>query len=92
MIDFESELAWARVQMPLLKAATARLPDLTGVRLACSMHLDIKMVPLVEGLLHAGASVFLTTCNSMTVRNPVVEHLVLRGAQAQTSHGMSDAA
>jgi len=92
MIDFERELAWTRLQMPLLAAALERLPDLVGVRLACSMHLDIKMVPLVEGVLRAGANVFLTTCNAMTVRDPVVEHLASRGATAQAAHGMSETA
>ncbi|MDM7320075.1 hypothetical protein QUH24_28945, partial [Klebsiella pneumoniae] len=41
----------------------AALPDLSGVRLACCMHLDMKMIPLVQGILDKGAQVFLTTCN-----------------------------
>ena len=55
------ELAWVRLHMPRLGRALADLPDLRGVRLACSFHLEIKMVPLVEGLLQRGAELFLTT-------------------------------
>ncbi|MFW5688394.1 MAG: adenosylhomocysteinase [Spirochaetota bacterium] len=88
MIEFERELAWTRMQMPLLERALATLGDLSKVRLACSMHLDIKMVPLVEGLLDRGARVFLTTCNPRTVRDRVVEHLEDRGATAKAWLGM----
>ena len=56
---FEQELAWARAQMPRLQRALADLPALTGVRLACSIHLDLKIVPLVEDLLARGAQLFL---------------------------------
>lgn len=91
MIDFMSELEWTRLQMPLMRRALVTLPDLTGVRMACSMHLDIKMVPLVEGLLERGAAVFLTTCNPLTVRDAVVERLVEQGAEADARHAMSPA-
>ncbi|VEB00367.1 adenosylhomocysteinase [Klebsiella pneumoniae] len=35
---------------------SAALPDLSGVRLACCMHLDMKMIPLVQGILDKGRS------------------------------------
>ncbi len=92
MTDFEQELAWVRRQMPRVARELGRLPDVGKMRLACSMHLDIKMVPLVEGLLARGAAVFLTTCNATTVRNDVVAHLVAQGAQAQAWHNMDAAA
>lgn len=79
---FTQELAWARRQMPRLHRAMAQWPDLQGVRLACSTHLDLKMIPLVEGLLARGAQVFLTTCNPSTVQDAVVAHLAGRGAAA----------
>lgn len=90
MTDFNRELEWTRLQMPLLRRALVTLPDLSGVRLACSMHLDIKMVPFVEGLIERGAEIFLTTCNSLTVRDAVVERLVERGAEADARRGMSE--
>lgn len=78
--------------MPRTQRALAALPDLSGMRLACSMHLDIKMAPLVEGLLARGAAVFLTTCNPTTVRDDVVAHLVAQGAEANAWRDMPAAA
>jgi len=78
--------------MPLLKQALDGLPPLEGMRLACSMHLDIKMAPFVEGVLGKGAKVFLTTCNAHTVRDEVVSYLIERGASARAQNGMDHAA
>lgn len=89
--DFDRELAWAMRHMPRTRAAVAALPDLQGVRLACNMHLDLKMVPLVAGLLEKGAEIYLTTCNPTTVQDDVVAWLTQRGAQAHAWRGMSDA-
>lgn len=83
------ELAWIRLHMPRLGRAVSDLPDLRGVRLACSFHLEIKMVPLIEGLLERGAELFLTTCNPSTVRDDTVELMRGRGAEAIAAHGMS---
>jgi adenosylhomocysteinase len=76
--------------MPLVRRAIDLLPDLGGVRLACSMHLDIKMAPFVEGVLEQGAAVYLTTCNPETVRDDVVAYLRERGAEGQPRLGISD--
>ncbi|MGP1205501.1 MULTISPECIES: adenosylhomocysteinase [unclassified Serratia (in: enterobacteria)] len=87
--DFESELSWATRHMPRTRAAVAALPELHGVRLACNMHLDLKMAPLVAGLLDKGAAIFLTTCNPTTVQDDVVAWLERRGAQAYAWRDMS---
>ena len=76
--------------MPLLAEQTARLPDLSQVRIACSMHLDIKMAPFVTGLLDRGAAVFVTSCNATTVRDDVVQHLAKRGADTHAWHNMPE--
>jgi adenosylhomocysteinase len=89
--DFESELDWAMRHMPRTRAAVAALPDLSGVRLACNMHLDLKMAPLVAGLLDKGAAIYLTTCNPTTVQDDVVAWLERRGAEAYAWRDMSDA-
>jgi adenosylhomocysteinase len=89
-IDFDRELAWTKRHMPYLERALDALPDLGGMRLACSIHLDIKMAPWVEGLLERGASVYLTTCNPNTVRDSVVQHLGERGAVTNAWNGMSE--
>jgi adenosylhomocysteinase len=90
--SIDSQLRWIRARMPLTAAAVARLPDLRGVRLACSMHLEEKMAPAVDGLLGRGAQVFLTTCNPSTVRDDFVAWCVARGARAQAARGMSESA
>ena len=76
--------------MPRVARAVKRLPDLSGVRIAFSMHLDPKMIPLVEGVMRQGAEVFLTTCNRDTVRDEVVAHLSGQGAEAHAARGMSE--
>ncbi len=76
------ELTWARRHLPRLHRAMARWPAMTGVRLACSIHLDLKMIPLLEGLLARGAQLFLTTCNPGTVQDAVVAYLTAQGATA----------
>lgn len=89
--DFESELNWAMRHMPRTRAAVAALPDLSGVRLACNMHLDLKMAPLVAGLLDKGAAIYLTTCNPTTVQDDVVAWLERHGAEAYAWRDMSEA-
>ncbi len=88
-VSFEKELDWVSTQMPLVRQAITGLPDLTGKRIAFSIHLDIKIVPLLEGLLKRGAQIFLTTCSSSTVRNQVVEYLDSCGAETEAWHEMS---
>ena len=90
-ISLAKEVAWASQNMPRTLRQVAALPDLSGVRLACCMHLDMKMIPLVQGILDKGAQVFLTTCNPTTVQDDVVAWLVERGAQACAWRDMSDA-
>ena len=77
--------------MPRTRAAVSSLPDLKGVKLACNMHLDLKMAPLVEGLLSRGCEVFLTTCNPTTVQDDVIAHLVDKGAVAHAWRNMTNA-
>lgn len=89
--DFDGELSWAMRHMPRTRAAVAALPDLHGVRLACNMHLDLKMAPLVAGLLGKGAAIYLTTCNPTTVQDDVVAWLERHGAEAYAWRDMSDA-
>lgn len=87
--NFSAELNWATLHMTRTRAAVEALPDLSHVRLACNMHLDLKMAPLVKGLLDKGAQIFLTTCNPTTVQDDVVEYLVQNGARAHAWRNMS---
>ncbi len=89
MDDIERSVSWVRRNMPLTEEQIARLSSLDGVRLACSVHLEIKTLPFLEAFLSRGGKVFLTTCNTQTVRDDVVGHLVSHGAQAHAWHGMT---
>jgi len=86
--SFEQQIAWTREHMPRSARALERLPDLSGVRLACSMHLDLKMVPLADGLLAKGAELFITTCNPTTVRDQVAAVMRERGARVEAWRDM----
>ncbi|NBC30594.1 MAG: adenosylhomocysteinase, partial [Spirochaetes bacterium] len=70
--SFLRDIDWIHRHMPLTRRAVSALPDLTGVRLACNMHLDPKMHPFIHGLMEGGAAVHLTTCNTGTVSDPLV--------------------
>jgi len=87
----DQNLSWIRRHMPLTRAQCDALPRLDGVRLACSIHLEPKGVVALESILQHGAAVFLTTCNSSTVRDEVVEWLAARGAVCPAWKGMSAA-
>lgn len=88
--DFLTWLDWTKRNMPLTHDTGTALPSFDGVRLACSVHLDIKMIPAFEALLVRGAKLFLTTCNPTTVRDDVVKHLQDLGADTYAWRGMSD--
>ena len=57
---FERDLAWIRRHMPLTQTQRTSLPPVDGVRLACSIHLEPKMTPVIETVLERGGAVFLT--------------------------------
>ncbi len=75
--------------MPRTRRELVRLPDLSGMRLACSIHLDSKMLPFLFGLAEAGCSLFVTTCNPRTVRNNVVRTLRETGIEVNARKDMS---
>jgi adenosylhomocysteinase len=89
--DLQTRLQWAKRNMLLTEQEIRLLPPLEGVRLACSIHLEPKVAPSLEGLLGRGALLFLTTCNPSTVRDEVVDWLKSRGAEAHARRGMTDA-
>lgn len=91
MTDFDDRLRWTRAHMSVTRALGQALPDLAGVRLACSMHLEIKMIPAIEALLARGAAVLLTTCNPTTVCDETIARCKAAGAEAHAWRGMSDA-
>jgi adenosylhomocysteinase len=87
-VSFEQQLAWTKQHMIRSLQALAHLPNLDGVRLSCSLHLDIKILPFVEGLLSKGAELFIVTCNPTTVRDQVADAMRQKGAQVEAWHDM----
>ncbi len=88
-LNFKSNLEWVRTQMPRVKKALVNLPDISGAKIACSLHLEMKMVPAFEALVERGASLYLTTCNPHTVKDDVVEHLS-KQAKVNAWNGMDE--
>lgn len=86
----ERAVEWIRRNMPLTRTACSRLPDLRGIRLACSIHIDDKMIPAFEGLRAKNCGLFITTCNVQTVRSSTVDALRDMGAIVEASSEMSD--
>ncbi|MGE0491720.1 MAG: NAD(P)-dependent oxidoreductase [Vulcanimicrobiota bacterium] len=72
---FEQRLQWCRQHFQRARRALERLPDLDGVRLAFSVHLDLKMVPFFEALAVQGAELYLTSCNPVTSDPESLIHL-----------------
>ncbi len=89
--SFDARLAWTREHMVVTAKTIELLPDMRSVRLACSMHLEIKMVPAVLGFLARGAEVLLTTCNPSTVNDETVGYCKTHGAKAHAFAGMTAA-
>ncbi|WP_432452047.1 adenosylhomocysteinase [Agarivorans sp. QJM3NY_29] len=89
---FLQQLNWVCGQMPRTERVLNEFSSLPPVKIAICTHLDIKMVPVFEGLLNAGCQLFITTCDPNTVRDEVVVYLVSKGAEAEAWKGMSQQA
>ncbi|MFF7282269.1 NAD(P)-dependent oxidoreductase [Streptomyces griseorubiginosus] len=61
--------------MWLTAATAAQLPDLTGMRLAAAVHLDIKAAVFLEAFAEAGAEVAVTPVNPVTTRADVAAYV-----------------
>ncbi|MCA9790837.1 MAG: adenosylhomocysteinase [Candidatus Eremiobacteraeota bacterium] len=72
---FEQRLQWCRQHFRRARQALDALPELDGVRLAFSVHLDLKMVPFFEALVAKGAELYLTSCNPVTSDPESLVHL-----------------
>lgn len=65
---------------------------LASVRMAFDVHLDLKMVPLLEALLARGASLYLTACNPATTDARSTCYLERLGAVVDLEPGGVDRA
>ncbi len=91
-MGFADELEYLRQQTPLTRRVAERVHArrLAGLRVAFSVHLDIKTVPVVEAVLQAGGEAVVVTCNPATVRREVCAYLRERGAQVQARAEMPE--
>ena len=89
----EAELPWLQRYIPLTRRVTADLSRTTlrGRRIVLNVHLDIKMVPVVEALVQSGAHVVVLGCNPDTTRDSVAALMAARGAEVYAWAGMTEA-
>jgi len=74
-----SKIEWAADQMPVLlkiRSRVARTKPLTGVRLACCLHVTTETAHLMLTLKAAGAQVALCASNPLSTQDDVAASLV----------------
>ncbi|MDR7509511.1 MAG: adenosylhomocysteinase [Armatimonadota bacterium] len=86
----DAELPWLWRHIPLTRRIAADLRGLAGRSLCLNIHLDIKMAPVVDALVAAGARVVVLGCNPHTTRDAVVAWMVRRGAEVRARAGMAE--
>ena len=90
MVQVEQRLKWARRHLRVTRWALSTLPEVAGVRLAATVHLDDKTAVVVEELLTRGAEVYLAAPSTLTTHDDVVDYLTERGARAHAWRAMSE--
>ncbi|MFC7244619.1 NAD(P)-dependent oxidoreductase [Catellatospora aurea] len=80
-IALDERIAWARRNMTLTARVAAQLPPMHGVRLACTAHLDLKMLLAIEAFARAGAQVAVVPANPHTTQWDVVGWLHAEGVE-----------
>lgn len=90
--DVQAQLRYLERHIPTTRRAAGRFGerDLRGLRIAFSIHLDLKVVPVIEAVVRSGAEALVLTCNPWTVRDEVCDHLREIGARVRARHGMSE--
>lgn len=88
-----ADLAWLRRNIPLTTRVARELSkDAISQRVIClNIHLDLKMVPVIEALVAAGSRVLVLGCNPQTTRDEVAAFMAGSGAEVYAWAGMSEA-
>lgn len=91
--EVERELSWMTRHIPLTRTVAAEVAshDFSGLTLCLNVHLDVKVIPVLEALLSARARLLVLSCNPQTTRDAVVAYLKRLGAEVYAWRGMSDA-
>ena len=83
-------LDWASRNLPLTTWALDRLPPLDGVRVAATVHIDVKIAVAALGFRERGAEVFLAAASAHTTRDDVRDHLEKNGIASHAWRGMPE--
>lgn len=88
----ETDLPWLHRHIPLTRRMAADLAadGLRGRSICLNVHLDIKMVPVVDALIAAGARVLVLGCNPHTTRDAVAALMAAHGAEVYAWAGMEE--
>lgn len=88
----DADLSWLRAHIPLTQRAAAGLAgeDWRAHTFCLCVHVDLKMIPVVEALARTGARVLILGANPATTRDAVVAHLSATGVAARAAAGMAD--
>lgn len=78
--------------IPLTKAVASEVAshDFSGLTLCLNIHLDVKVIPVLEALLSARARLLVLSCNPQTTRDGVVAYLKGLGAEVYAWKGMPE--
>jgi S-adenosylhomocysteine hydrolase len=67
-LDAGSRIDWASRNLPLTRWACESLPSLAGMRLAATVHLDIKFAVAALEMQRRGAQLFLAAASRHATR------------------------
>ena len=89
--DVGERLDWASRHLELSRWACESLPSLAGMRLAATVHIDVKFAVVALHLRRLGAEVFLAAASRHTTRDDVREALEEQGVLSHAWRGMAEA-
>lgn len=90
-LDVGQRLDWASRHLELTRWACESLPTLSGMRLAATVHIDVKFAVAALQLRHLGAEVFLAAASPHTTRDDVRMVLEEHGIVSHAWRGMTEA-
>ena len=89
-LDVDRRLDWAARHLELTRWACDTLPPLVGMRLAATVHIDVKFAVAALRMRDLGAEVFLAAASPHTTRDDVRAALEERGIGSHAWRGMSE--
>ncbi|MDD4028475.1 MAG: adenosylhomocysteinase [Caldisericia bacterium] len=90
----EKKIEWVRNHMPLLSMLEDQFVTTTpfkNITIAICIHLEAKTARLAEVLAKGGATVLLSSSNTLSTQDDVAAAIAEHGVQVFAKHGCSDA-